>query len=198
MSKKIISEVSDTEFNPKTGKYEVNKSHQVVILPTEDKYFKFYYEGLVYISDMSPECHRVFYALLDNMTYVDQKVEGLGDYGMHIFVNTDIKHGIAKALGFENYRSIDNIIQKLVKGDVLLRVAKGIYRPNPYIVARGAWKEIANLRGECAYPLAAGDTFKTVCARKDAAKKSVKAAAEEQKKHTPAQTDSEQSADRAS
>lgn len=198
MSKKIITEVSDTEFNPETGKYEVRRTQQVAVLHTEDKYFKFYYDGLMYISDMPAECHRVLYALLDNMTYVDQKIEGLGDYGMHIFVNAEIKRGIAKTLGFDSPRSIDNVIQKLVKGEVLLRIAKGIYRPNPYIVARGAWKEIAHLRAECAYPLAKGDTFKKVCERKDTAKKQIKAAAEEQKKHTPEQPDSEQLTDKAS
>lgn len=171
MSKKIITETSDLEFNEVTGRYEVKRTQQVAVLPTEDKYYKFYSEGLRYISDMPPECNKVFYALLDNMTYVDRKVEGLDDYGMHIFLNADIKRGIAKSIGFQNVRSLDNAIQKLLKGDVLFRIGTGIYRPNPYIVARGAWKEIAHLRAECGYPIADGDTFKTVCARKDAVKK---------------------------
>lgn len=175
MSKKIITETSDMEFNEQTGRYEVKRTRQVAVLPTEDKYYKFYSAGLRYISDMPPECNKVFYALLDIMTYVDQKVEGLGEYGMHIFLNADIKKGIAQSLGFENVRSLDNTIQKLLKGDVLIRKGKGIYRPNPYIVARGAWKEIAHLRAECNYPIADGDTFKTVCARKDAVKKQLEA-----------------------
>ena len=154
MSKKVITEISDVEYNDATGKYEVKRTQQVAVLATEDKYYKFYHEGLMYIADMQPELHRVFYALLDNMTYVDQTVEGLGDYGMHIFLNADIKRGIAKSLGLKNSRSIDNAITKLVKGEVLIPVGRGIYRPNPYIVARGAWKEIAHLRAECYYPLA--------------------------------------------
>ena len=70
---------------------------------------------------MPLECHRVFYALLDNMTYVDQSVEGLGDYGMHIFLNVDVKKGIAAALGIGNHRTIDNVVAKLVKGEVLIK-----------------------------------------------------------------------------
>lgn len=171
MSKKIITETSDLEFNEVTGRYEVKRTQQVAVLTTEDKYYKFYSAGLRYISDMPPECNKVFYALLDIMTYVDQTVEGLGAYGMHIFLNSDVKKGIAKSLGFANVRSLDNTIQKLLKGEVLIRVGKGIYRPNPYIVARGAWREIANLRAECGYPFADGDTFKTVCARKDAVRR---------------------------
>ena len=183
MSKKVITEISDIEFNAETGKYEVNRTQQVAVLTTEDKYYKFYHEGLMYISDMPPELHKVFYALLDNMTYVDQTVEGLGDYGMHIFLNADIKRGIAKSLGLKNYRSIDNAITKLVKGDVLIQVGRGIYRPNPYIVARGAWKEIAHLRAECGHPFVKGDTFKTACARKDMARQRIAEALAEQAKH---------------
>lgn len=182
-SKKVITEISNIEFNAETGRYEVNRTQQVAVLTTEDKYYKFYHEGLMYISDMPPELHRVFYALLDNMTYVDQTVEGLGDYGMHIFLNSDIKRGIAKALGLKNYRSIDNAITKLVKGDVLIQVGRGIYRPNPYIVGRGAWKEIAHLRAECGHPFVKGDTFKTACARKDMARQRIAEALAEQAKH---------------
>ena len=185
MSKKIITETADMEYNVETGKYEVKRTQQVAVLSTEDKYYKFYHQGLIYISDMPPECHRVFYALLDNMTYVDQKVEGLGDFGMHIFLNKPIKEGIAESLGMRNSRSIDNVITKLVKGEVLFQVGRGIYRPNPYLVGRGAWKEIAHLRAECGHPFAAGDTFKSVCARKDMAKQRIAEAMAEQAKHQP-------------
>ena len=187
MTKKIITESSDMEFNEETGKYELKSQHQVAVLSTEEKYFKFYYEGLMYISDMPAEYHRVFYALLDNMTYVDQRVEGLGKYGMHIFINKEVKVGIAQVLGMENYRSLDNIICNLVKGNVLMRIGKGILRPNPYIVARGSWKEIAHLRMEFGHSFAKGDTFKRVCAQKDAARKQRNAVAEEQAKHQSAQ-----------
>ena len=129
MSKKIITETSDMEYNAETGKYEVKRTQQVAILSTEDKYYKFYHEGLMYISDMPPELHRVFYALLNIMTYVDQKVEGLGDYGMHIFLNKAVKEGIAASLGMGSYRSVGNAVTKLVKGEVLIMVGKGIYRP---------------------------------------------------------------------
>lgn len=192
MSKKVITETSDMEFNAETGKYEVNRTQQVAVLATEDKYYKFYHEGLMYISDMPPELHRVFYSLLDNMTYVDQTVEGLGDYGMHIFLNADIKRGIAKSLGLKNYRSIDNAIAKLVKGDVLIQVGRGIYRPNPFIVARGAWKEIAHLRAECCHPFVKGDTFKTACARKDMARQRIAEALTEQAKHQSEQPATEE------
>lgn len=194
MSKKVITETSDMEFNAETGKYEVKRTQQVAVLATEDKYYKFYHEGLIYISDMPPELHKVFYALLDNMTYVDQTVEGLGDYGMHIFLNADIKRGIAESLGLKNYRSIDNAITKLVKGDVLIQVGRGIYRPNPYIVARGAWKEIAHLRAECGHPFAKGETFKSVCERKTMSSKRIKEALAEQAKHQPEQPTTEETA----
>ena len=183
MSKKMINETTDVVFNPETGKYEVERTHQFATLSTEDKFFKFYYEGLVYMSDMPLEYHRVLYALLDNMSYVDQKVEGLGDYGMHIFLNADIKRAIAKSLGLKNYRCIDNAIQMLLKGEVLIRVGKGIFRPNPNIIARGAWREISHLREECNCPLPKGETFKSVCARKDSVKKQIAEMAAIQAEH---------------
>ena len=183
MSKRMINEIIDTSFNAETGKYEVESSHQVATLSTEDKYYKFYHEGLMYIADMPPELHQVLCALLDNMSYVDQTVEGLGDYGMHIFLNKAVKKGIAESLGRENYRSIDNAITKLVKGEVLIKVAKGIYRPNPWIVARGAWKLIVHLREECGHPLAKGETFKSVYNRNKVADRRIAEARAEQAKH---------------
>ena len=185
MSKRMINEIIDTSFNPETKKYEVESSHQVATLSTEEKYYKFYHEGLMYISDMPPELHRVLCALLDNMSYVDQKVEGLGDYGMHIFLNKTIKEGIAESLGMDNSRSIDNAITKLVKGEVLIKVAKGIYRPNPWIVARGAWKQITHLREECGHSLAKGETFKSVYNRNKVASQRIAEAKAEQAKHQP-------------
>ena len=119
------------------------------------------------------------------MTYVDNKVEGLGDYGMHIFLNKDIKEGIATSLGMDSARSVGNAVTKLVKGEVLIHICKGIYRPNPYIVGRGAWKEICHLREECGYPLPKGETFKSVCKRKDIAKQRITEAMAEQAKHQP-------------
>lgn len=183
MSKKIITETSTEVVNPETGELVPKKKYQVAVLSTEDKYYKFYREGLRYISDMPLECHRVLYALLDNMSYVDQKVEGLGEYGMHIFLNADIKRAIADTLKIKNYRCIDNTIQMLLKGNVLARVGKGIYRPNPYIVARGAWKEILNLRIEWGASFANDDTFKSVCARKENANKQKKEMAAVQAEH---------------
>lgn len=189
MSKKIITEVTNNDVNPETGELEPKRRYQVAVLSTEDKYYKFYHEGLIYISDMPLEYHRVLYALLDIMTYVDQKVEGLGEYGMHIFLNVDIKRAIAQSLGKKNYRSIDNVIQELVKGNVLTRVAKGIYRPNPYIVGRGAWKDILNLRIEYGAPFAKDDTFKSVCKQKEKSKEQQKDMAELQAEHAKHQSE---------
>ena len=164
MSKKVITETSTVEYNAETGEVKQQTKTQVAVLGSEDKYYKFYKEGLDYIIDMPVSCSKVFYALLDIMTYVDQSVVGLGEYGMHIFLNVDIKRGIAENLGYAKYRQVDNIIQQLLKGNVLIREGTGIFRPNPSIVARGAWKEICHLREECNCPLPKGETFKSVCA----------------------------------
>ena len=173
MAKKIISETSEHIIDETTGECKLKRSYQMALLETEDNYTKFYDAGLRYIADMPASCTAVFYALLNNLSYVDRKIEGVDDFGMLIYLNPDIKKGMARKLGFQNVRSLDNVIQQLIKGNVLKRVAQGIYRPNPYIVSRGAWKEVAVLREEF-FPLADGDTFKTVCAKKDAVKAQAK------------------------
>ncbi len=188
MSKKIIMETSNVEIDAKTGEVKSQRSCQVAKLSAEDKYFKFYFEGLIYISDMPKECSKLLYYLLDNMTYVDQKTEGLGEYGMHIFLNADIKRGIAKKLGIKNYRCIDNTLQMLIKGEVLCRVSKGVYRPNPYIIARGGWQEICHLREEWGCPLPAGETFQAVYERKENARKQMKEMAAVQAEHQAEQS----------
>ena len=185
MAKKVLTESMWTEYDAETGEVKSQSSHKVAVLPTEEKYFKFYYEGLMYISDMPTKCHKVLYAILENLSYVDHKVEGLDEYGMYIFLPVDVKKGIAASLGFSNYREIDNEIAKLVKGDVIKKIGNGIYRPNPYILARGAWKEICHLRGMGFYRPQKGDTFKTVCKRKDTAKKERAEHLAEQAKHQP-------------
>ena len=50
----------------------------------------------------------------------------------------------------------------LVKGKVLFRVDKGVYRFNPYLFGKGDWQDIAKLRLEVNYDLK-GKSFRTIC-----------------------------------
>lgn len=173
MAKKIISETSEYIIDETTGECKLKRSCQTALLGTEEHFVKFYKAGLEYLVDMPASCMKVFFLLVCNLSYVDHKIDGIDEYGMLIYLNPEIKKGMAQRLGFQNVRSLDNVIQELIKANVLERVAQGIYRPNPYIVSRGAWKEVAVLR-EGFFPLADGDTFKTVCAKKDAVKAQAK------------------------
>ena len=108
-------------------------------IPREDNYIKLYITDITKLFNLPEGLGKLAVILSGNMTY-----EGF------LFVNATLKKKIAEELGYKNYRSVDNNLAKLVKSKVLIKNDTGTYEFNPFIMAKGKWKDIYTRRKEWA------------------------------------------------
>jgi len=121
----------------------------------EPPYVKFYLQDIMYLKDIPKAYSGLVYALLRYTHYAGQ------NKGMCVVLVSDIKRDICEELGWKTIASLDNALQKLIAGNIIERVGRGIYRFNPYLFGRGNWQEIAKLRVEISYDRIKGRTFST-------------------------------------
>ena len=60
-------------------------------------------------------------------------------------LNSSVKKRICSRLDIK-MQTLDNALTKFVKKQILFRVEKGIFLPNPYLFAKGSWNEVKELR----------------------------------------------------
>ena len=124
----------DSNGNVKTAKRVESKK-----IPKEDNYIKLYITDITKLFNLPEGLGKLAVILSGNMTY-----DGF------LFVNATLKKKIAEELGYKNYRSVDNNLAKLVKAKVLIKNDIGTYEFNPFIMAKGKWKDIYTRRKEWA------------------------------------------------
>ena len=69
------------------------------------------------------------------------------DYENMITLTSRSKKEIAERIGIK-IQTFDNYLKKLTEVDILRRVARGEYKVNPNIFARGEWMKITKRREE--------------------------------------------------
>lgn len=131
--------------------------------PIEDEppYVKLYIADILYMSDMPRRYEALTLALLKRVSYAG------GEQGLCVNVNKFFKEQICREIGWKNTVSIDNAMQVLLKGEILHRVARGVYQFNPYLFGRGNWADVKKLRMEVNYDSIKGRTFATNVGYKD-------------------------------
>lgn len=148
---------TSVEIDHETGeitKEETQTSFRVTHAP-EPPFIKLYIEDVLYIADMPKSLANTVYAFLQYTTFANAK------NGMCVVLNPYIKEQICQDCGFDNVRSLNNALGKLVKGDILRRLGAGTYQFNPYLFGRGEWRDIDNIRATWTYDLK-GRTFNSV------------------------------------
>ena len=128
---------------------------------SEPPFIKIYLQDILYLSDLPKSHENVLFELLKRATYAGDK------FGMAVTLSSGMKQIIAKTLNIKNVRTINNVLSDLVKGEVLFRIATGVYQFNPYFFGKGDWQDIDKLRLEINYDRIKGKTFKAVCEYKD-------------------------------
>jgi hypothetical protein len=122
----------------------------------EPPYIKLYLQDILFLSDLPRGHENILYALLKRTCYAtDSK-------GMQLSISIGIKKIIAKELGLQNVRSINNVLSDLVRGKLLMRIEKGLYDLNPYLFAKGDWQNISRLRLQIDYSKIKGRTFRSL------------------------------------
>lgn len=138
-----------------TGEVLTETSTVTYAIEDEPPYVKLYIADVLYMSDMPRRYEALTLALLKRVSYAGD------DNGLCVTVNRFTKESICKEIGWKNVVSIDNAIQVLMKGEIIKRIARGVYRFNPYLFGRGNWADVKRLRMEVNYDAIKGRTFQT-------------------------------------
>lgn len=152
-----IKQSVETSIINEYGEIVSKRANKTLSWGQEPPFIKLYLQDVLYLSDLPKRHENILFELLKRATYAGEQE------GMQVCLSAGIKRIIAKSLGLENVRSINNSISALVKGKILYRAETGVYNFNPYLFGKGDWQDIARLRLEINYNDIQGKTFQTTC-----------------------------------
>lgn len=152
-----IKQSIETSVMNEKGEMISKRANQTLSWGEEPQYVKLYLQDIMYLSDMPKQYVAVTESLLKRITYAGEI------HGMCVILAPIIKQAICKECGWKKVQSLDNALQKLVKGKILERVDRSVYRFNPWLFGKGDWQDICRLRLEISYDEIKGKTFQTVC-----------------------------------
>lgn len=180
MSTKVYQHEVET-FNPQTGEVTFDTKYAVTAIGNEDDYIKVYR----YLTT-------VFAFKGINQTYIPILMEiasfmSYADRGQEVVLTKYYKEQIAKAVGVSLKRVCD-VITGLKKADILRPVpgGRGVYAVNPFIIGRGKWSDIKELRASFDYSSGLMTTQSVVTDRIDG--KTIAMITEEAKKDAKSRT----------
>ena len=131
-------------FNPDTGEITHDTKYSVTAINNEDDYVKVYrYLNTVFaFKGIDKKLIPTLMEICNYMTYADK--------GQEVQLSKYIKEKISAAIGI-GVPEINKHITALKKADVLRPIARGVYAVNPFIVGRGKWSDIKELRAHFDY-----------------------------------------------
>lgn len=150
-----INQSVETSVINEHGELVSKRANRTLSWGAEPPYIKLYIQDILYLSDMPKQYVAVTEALLKRVSYAGD------EDGMCVTLVPRTKENICKELGWKNIQTLDNALQKLIKGKIIERVDRSIYRFNPYLFGKGDWQDIARLRLEVNYDDIKGRTFMT-------------------------------------
>ena len=146
--------ISETSvYDNETGEMTKLVNTASYTIEDEPPYVKLYIADILYLKDMPRRYEALTLALLKRVSYA-----GDAD-GLCVSLSKYMKQQICKEIGWKNTISIDNAVQVLIKGEIIHRVARGVYRFNPYLFGRGNWADVKKLRMEIQYDNIKGRSF---------------------------------------
>ena len=161
MAKKIIeSQVTERTVvvDGQTGEFLQNVEHSQTATKTirsaEPPYVKLYLEDILYLKSMPKTYSSLTYELIKRASYANE------EEGLCVSLTPFVKGKICEVCGWDELRTLNNALSKLVKGDILKRLGTGTYQLNPWLFGKGEWKDIENIRMTWDYSLK-GKTFST-------------------------------------
>lgn len=149
MSLQITNEVTD--FN--TGEIKTSNEYKEFYVENEPEYIKLYIDHICIFNGLSHSISPILLKLCSYMTF--QKEE---DDSQLIFVSAFTKEKVAKSLNLTINRInqalteiIDAGIFKRIYDEKTGKIKRGVYIVNPYIIAKGKWKDIKKFRATFDY-----------------------------------------------
>lgn len=135
----------DTEiFNPETGEVTHDVKYSVTAVNNEEDYIKVYrYLNTVFAFKGIER--KLIPTLMEICNYMS-----FADKGQQVILIKPIKDQMSEALGI-GIPEIDKHIRALKKADVLRPMGRSVYAVNPFIIGRGKWSDIKELRAQFDY-----------------------------------------------
>ena len=160
MAKRLARQTKTTDINLGTGEIShATVEESIGIVDSEPPYIKIYVGTQLCLNNLDPNLAPYVIAFADYLAYANDE-----HYQHMIFINSIVRENVAKRLGV-SIKRVDQITKKLVDGGVFIPIyrqtesrtsdgtivekrtkKKGVYFVNPWLVARGAWKDIRRLR----------------------------------------------------
>lgn len=140
--KKNIFEQTTTTLAKETGEILEHTSTSVKIQSKEPDYIKLYLDCLCTFKGLNKALSPVLIAFCHFMTWADS---------IHkkqvIFMNAYVKEQVCKMTGLKVDR-INKALKEIVNAEIFVRVEgkRGVYTVNPFIIGRGEWNDIKELR----------------------------------------------------
>lgn len=155
MGKHLAKRTTHTEIDTSTGEMaRIVVDEQMGYVDTEPDYVKIYVGTQLCLNSIDPSLAPYVIAFSSYLTYADDK-----NYQHMIQTNSIVRKGVARTLGVSEPR-VKQIINKLVDSGIFIPIyesteedgvvtrkkKRGLYFVNPWVVAKGSWKDIKNLQ----------------------------------------------------
>lgn len=131
-------------FNPTTGEITYDSKYSVTAVNNEEDYIKVYrYLNTVFaFKGINSALIPTLMEICNYMSFADK--------GQEVILNKHIKEQMSIALNI-GIPHIEKNITMLKKADILRPVARSVYAVNPFIIGRGKWSDIKELRAQFDY-----------------------------------------------
>lgn len=129
---------SSVEVNKLTGEIiNENLKHKtkISVLETEPRYVKLYLDDLSLLNGLTQNQNNILLEII-KMTEFETNI---------VFLNKYNRERISKNIGSPD-QTIKNCISDFSKKSILIKVATGVYKINPYLFGTGSWQKIKGLR----------------------------------------------------
>lgn len=155
MGKHLAKQTTHTEVDLTTGEISrIIHEEQMGYIDTEPEYVKVYIGTQLCLNSIDPSLAPYIIAFSSYLTYANDE-----KYQHMIQTNSLVREGVAKTLGVTEGR-VKQIINKLVDSGIFIPIytsveengvvtrkkKRGLYFVNPWVVAKGSWKDIKNLQ----------------------------------------------------
>ncbi|MGL4873260.1 MAG: replication/maintenance protein RepL [Clostridium sp.] len=140
-TKKRISISTEEHIDAATGEILNTKTTSSFVTNSEPDYVKVYLNTMCAFNGLSTSISPVLFEFCKHMSWANDK--------QVLRVDKFIKEEVARAVNLSVDR-INQILREICKSGIFIKEInyRGVYRVNPYFIARGDWSTIKDLRGD--------------------------------------------------
>lgn len=139
--KKNVYESIETTINA-DGNFEEVKTTKVKMVDKEPDYIKLYLDCICTFKGLNKALSPVLFAFCNFMTWADNNHSS-----QVIFMNSYVKEQVCSMTGLKIDR-INKALRDIVDAEVFVKIQgkRGVYTVNPFIIGKGDWNDIKELR----------------------------------------------------